>query len=122
MGLVGLLATTFAFAVVIGCAAALGLLLVSLVDSPQSVTAVALGTLLPLSMVSDIFINSPNLPSTMSAIGWAFPLRHMSNVAVAASSGQNLGAQWWGHIAVIALWGLVAAVIASRLFHWEPKA
>ena len=122
VGLVGLLATTFAFAVVIGCAAALGLLLVSLVDSPQSVTAVALGTLLPLSMVSDIFINSPNLPSTMSAIGWAFPLRHMSNVAVAASSGQNLGAQWWGHIAVIALWGLVAAVIASRLFHWEPKA
>ena len=120
--LLGLVASTFAFAVVIACAAALGLLLVSLIDSPQSVTAVALATLLPLSMISDIFINSPDLPATMSTIGWIFPLRHMSAVAVVASSGQDLGALWWGHLGVIAVWGLVAALLAARLFRWEPRS
>mgnify|MGYP001765038620 CR=1 FL=1 len=47
--------------------------------------ALALATLLPLSMVSDIFINTPDLPAAMSAIGWAFPLRHMAAVTVVAS-------------------------------------
>jgi ABC-2 type transport system permease protein len=122
IGAVALVVTTVTFAVIIACATALGLLLASLLESPQSVTAAALATLLPLSMVSDIFINTPDLPTTMSAIGWTFPLRHMSAIAVAASSGQGLTAAWWGHLAVVALWGLAAALLASRLFRWEPRA
>jgi ABC-2 type transport system permease protein len=121
IGLLGLVMTTIAFAVIIACATALGLLLASLFESPQSVTAVALATLLPLAMISDIFINSTDLPDLMSAIGWAFPLRHMSALAVVASSGQDIGAVWWGHLGVIALWGLVAALLAARLFRWEPR-
>ena len=42
-------------------------------------------------------------------------------MTVVASSGQDLGSAWWGHIAVIALWGLVAAVVAARAFRWEPR-
>ena len=121
VGLLGLVMTAIAFAVTIACATALGLLLASLIESPQSVTAAALATLLPLSMISDIFINSTDLPTTMSAIGWAFPLRHMSAVAVVASSGQDLGAAWWGHLAVIAVWGVAAALLAWRTFRWEPR-
>jgi len=116
-----LVMTAVTFTVIIGCATALGLLLASLLDSPQSVTAAALATLLPLAMVSDIFINSTELPATMSAIGWAFPLRHMSAIAVAASSGQGLSAGWWQHLAVVALWGLAAALVTSRIFRWEPR-
>jgi ABC-2 type transport system permease protein len=119
---VGLVVTAATFVVIVGCATALGVLLASLLESPQSVTAAALATLLPLSMVSDIFINTTALPDTMSAIGWTFPLRHMSYVAVAASSGTGMGAEYWQHLAVIALWGLVAAVIAARVFRWEPRA
>ncbi len=122
VGLLALVMSAVAFAIIIGCATALGLLLASLLESPQSVTAAALATLLPLSMISDIFINSTDLPATMSAIGWAFPLRHMSAVAVVASSGQDLGAAWWGHLAVIAVWGVAAGLLAWRLFRWEPRA
>jgi ABC-2 type transport system permease protein len=122
VGVVGLLVTAATFGVIIACATALGLLLASVIESPQSVTAAALATLLPLSMVSDIFINTLDLPDTMSAIGWTFPLRHMSAIAVAASAGQDLGAAWWGHVAVVAVWGLVAAALAARLFRWEPRA
>lgn len=121
VGPMPMLMTALAFIAIIGCATALGLLVVSLVDSEQAVVAIALATLLPLSMISDIFINAPDLPDTLSTIGWIFPLRHMSYVAVQASSGQAVGIEWLGHIAVIAAWGLVAAIIASRLFRWEPR-
>ena len=122
IGLPALLGTALAFTVIIACMTALGLLLVSLVDSPQSVTAIALATLLPLSMVSDIFINSPELPTLMSALGWTFPLRHMAAVAVSVSSGQALDLVLWGHVGVILLWGLVAGVVAARFFRWEPRS
>jgi ABC-type multidrug transport system permease subunit len=121
IGFPALLGTALAFTAIIASMTALGLLLVSLVDSPQSVTAIALATLLPLSMVSDIFINSPSLPTVMSALGWTFPLRHMAAVAVSVSSGQAVDLVLWGHLGVILLWGLVAAVVAARLFRWEPR-
>jgi ABC-2 type transport system permease protein len=121
VGPAAILPTALVVAVTIGCATALGLLLVSLVESPQSVTALALATLLPLSMVSDIFINSTDLPPTMSAIGWTFPLRHMARAAVQASSGQPLDTSWWVHLGVVTLWGAAAALLAWRLFRWEPR-
>jgi ABC-type multidrug transport system permease subunit len=117
----GLLVTAAVFVLIIGCAATLGLLLVSLVQSEQTVIAVALGTLLPLSMISDIFINAPDLPDTLSTIGWVFPLRHMSYVAVQASSGQPLGGEWLLHLAVIMAWAFVAGVLAARFFRWEAS-
>ena len=122
VGLVPLVLTALVFAVIITSMTALGLLIVSLVESPQSVTAVALATLLPLSMISDIFISAPKLPTVMSAIGWAFPLRHMANAAVTVSSGGALDLLLLGHIGVIALCGVVAALLASRLFRWEPRS
>lgn len=122
IGLPALLGTALAFIVIIACMTALGLLLVSLVDSPQSVTAIALATLLPLSMVSDIFINSPELPAVMSAVGWTFPLRHMAAAAVSVTSGQAVDLALWGHLGVILLWGSVAAVVAARFFRWEPRS
>lgn len=117
---VAALVTVATFIVTVATAAALGILLASAVRSPQSAIALALGTLLPLSMISDIFISAPELPAAMSAISWTFPLRHMVVVTVLASSGQELGSEWWLHLAVVALWGLAAAALATRLFRWEP--
>jgi ABC-type uncharacterized transport system permease subunit len=72
-------------------------------------------------MISDIFINAPDLPDTLSTIGWVLPLRHMSFVAVQASSGQPLGDEWLLHVAVIMAWTVVAGVLAARLFRWEAR-
>ena len=121
VGWLALPTTLLVFVVVIGCSASLGLLLACLVDSTQSVLALALGTLLPLSMISDIFVNAPGLPPFLSGLAWAFPLRHMARAAATASSGQVLGTAWLIDLGVIALWGLVAAVLAWRLFRWEPR-
>ena len=100
--------------------AALGLLLASLVDSPQSAIALSLATLLPLSMISDIFVNAPDLPTVLSTIAWIFPLRHMAWLAAQTTSGGEFAAEWFLHLAVVAVWGVVAALLAWRLFRWEP--
>ena len=121
VGPMALLATILIYIVIIGCSSALGILLACLVDNTQSVIALALGTLLPLAMISDIFVNAPDLPPTLSAIGWTFPLRHMAHAAAEASSGQSLDSAWLAHVGVIALWGLIAGLLAWRLFRWEPR-
>lgn len=115
------LPTAVAFVIGIVCFTSLGLLISSLAGSPQAVVAVALGTLLPLSFISDVFIAGVEFPAAMDAVGWFFPLRHMVSAAVAASSGAALDAAWWGHLGVVALWAALAALLAWRLFRWEPR-
>jgi ABC-2 type transport system permease protein len=121
VGFPALLVSVAVYVVVIGSMAALGLLLSCLVDSPQSAIALALATLLPLSMISDIFVNAPSLPAGLSAIAWTFPLRHMAWLAAQTSSGASIGSEWAIHLGVVVLWGLVAALLAWRLFRWEPR-
>jgi ABC-2 type transport system permease protein len=121
VGVPAILLTALVFMVIIGCSAALGLLVASVTHSTQTAIALTLATLLPLSMISDIFVNAPSLPATLSAIAWTFPLRHMSWIAVQTSSGASIGTDWALHLGVILLWGAVAALLAWRLFRWEPR-
>lgn len=111
-------ATVLAIAIGTAAFTALGLALAMLIDNPMTVSAVALGTLLPLAFISDIFLLTPTLPTALSAIGWAFPLRHFANAVFQATDpGGTDWAQWWGHLAYLALWGTLAAILAWRLFH-----
>ena len=121
VGPLALLLTVVVYVLIIASAAALGMLLASLVDSPQSAIALALATLLPLSMISDIFVNAPDLPPVLSTIAWIFPLRHMSWLATQTAYGAGVGGEWLLHAAAIAVWGGVAALLAWRLFRWEPR-
>jgi ABC-type multidrug transport system permease subunit len=121
VGPLALLMTVGVYVLIIACAAALGMLLACLVDSPQSAIALALATLLPLSMISDIFVNAPNLPPVLSTIAWVFPLRHMSWLATQTAYGAGVSSEWLLHAAVIAAWGAVAGLLAWRLFRWEPR-
>ena len=99
-----LLLSVVVYLAIIAALAALGMLIASLVDSPQAAIAIALATLLPLSMISDIFVNAPEPPSVLSAIAWTFPLRHMAWLAAQTSSGATPGGEWLMHLGVIAAW------------------
>lgn len=114
-------ATLLTFVLAIICFAACGLALVSLVDGPQAVIAVALTVLLPLSFISDIFISVEEMPTGLNAIGWTFPLRHAVAAAVTATSGGALDSTFWGHLAVLVLWTGIGLLVAWRFFHWEPR-
>ncbi len=121
VGFLAVIVGALVYLVIIGTMAALGLLLASLVDSPQSAVALSLATLLPLSMISDIFVNAPELPTVLSSIAWTFPLRHMAWIAAQTTSGADFTAEWFLHLGVVACWGVVAGLLAWWLFRWEPR-
>ncbi|SCG54071.1 ABC transporter permease [Micromonospora halophytica] len=99
------------------CFAALGLALVAALRSARSVTAITLGTLLPLSFVSDVFpVGDAALPGWLALIGDLFPLRHLSAALLAATRPGLDGAGFaWAHLAVLAAWTVAALlVLAAR--------
>jgi ABC-2 type transport system permease protein len=114
-------ATLLTFVLAIICFAACGLALVSLIDGPQAVIAVALCILLPLSFISDIFIQIEAMPTGLNAVGWTFPLRHAVHAAVTATSGGALDADFWSNLGVLVLWTGIGLLVSWRMFHWEPR-
>jgi ABC-type transport system involved in cytochrome c biogenesis permease component len=109
------LPSLLAFGVGTACFTALGQALAVLARSARTVSSVALGTLLPLAFVSDIFLIGSGLPAPLSAIGWTFPLRHFANAAFEAGlPGAAASGQWWLHLAVMVVWGLLGAAVTWR--------
>jgi ABC-2 type transport system permease protein len=107
-----------AFGVLLGvlCFTALGLAVVVLLRSATSLIAVTLGTLLPLSFISDVFVvGDAPLPGWLSAIADAFPLKHLTQALLAATSpaGHGTGLAY-GHLAIVAGWA-VAGLVVVRL-------
>jgi hypothetical protein len=103
--------------------AVLGLALVSLIRSAQSVTGVALGTLLPLAFLSDVFLVGADLPQVIDRISWSFPLRHATRamtLAAAPSDFPGSGLQV-DHLAVILAWTVVGAAVVAWRFSWEGR-
>jgi ABC-2 type transport system permease protein len=112
--------------------AALGLMVAALVPNGDSSPAVANATLLPLAFVSDVFIVTEDSPGWMEALGNFFPLKHFAAAFGDAFNPTLTGSgfAWSGsgneyaiglHLAVIAAWGVGAAVVAVRYFKWEPQ-
>lgn len=45
----------------------------------------------------------------------------MAWAATHTAVGDPLDATWLMHVGVIVLWGVVAGLLAWRLFRWEPR-
>ena len=94
----------------------------ALVHSRSAVQAVTTALLIPLAFISDIFSQPGTLPDWLSAVGWAFPLRHFAN---AMSDDFNPYPPDAGvdvtHLLVMALWALAAALVAVHYLRFEPR-
>ena len=103
------------------CFASIGLAVVSLVRSAQSVIGFTLGTLLPLSFISDIFVIGAPFPPVINAVSWFFPLRHatraMTDVA-ATPAGVSPGLSL-DHLGAMLAWTVVALLVVAWRFNWE---
>jgi ABC-type multidrug transport system permease subunit len=101
----------------VGCFATLGLAVLALMRSARSVLAVTLGTLLPLSFVSGVFVvGDAAMPPWLSAVGDVFPLSHLMEALLFATRPDVGGAGVaWMHLAVVAGWTVAAlAVLVLR--------
>ncbi|MGA7272092.1 MAG: ABC transporter permease [Acidimicrobiia bacterium] len=118
----GLLAAVVAFLVGVACFSALGMLVAALAPNGDSTPAITNATLLPVAFVSDVFIRIDNPPAWMDFVGKFFPLRPFVESFRDALDPTLTGSQFhWGQLGYMALWGVVAVVIAVRFFRWEPK-
>lgn len=114
-------ASILAFFLGVGCFSALGMFVAAVVPS-DATPAVTNATLLPLAFLSDMFFIIENPPRWMEMIGNFFPLKHFAIAFREPLNPAVEGLQFeWGHLAYVALWGVVAVVAAARFFRWEQR-
>ncbi|GGN09008.1 hypothetical protein FHR83_003110 [Actinoplanes campanulatus] len=74
------------------CFAALGLAVAALLPSARSIVPVTLGTLLPLCLISEIFVvGDVPLPGGLTTVADVFPLRHLLRMVIAATGSAATG-------------------------------
>ena len=119
------LAALGVFLVASVCFALMGLAVLSLIRSESAVIGVSLGTLLPLTFISEVFVIGVTFPGPLEALSQVFPLRHAANAMTTAVAGDSLVAGLaWNHLGVLALWGAAGLVVTVWRFRWiatEPR-
>jgi ABC-2 type transport system permease protein len=96
------------------CFSALGLALAMALPTMELTIAVSNGIVIPLAFLSDMFMMTGQMPDWLAAIGWLFPLKHLTAVFADALNPYLSGSGFeLDHLAVIALWGLAGAVVAT---------
>lgn len=114
----------FIVTLAVGAAAfsSLGLAITVLVSNAQAAPAIVNGTILPLFFVSDVFIRTEDAPSWLNTFADIFPVKHFSEALQAAFNPFETGAGFeFGHLAVMAAWGIAGLLVAVRFFSWEPR-
>ena len=109
--------------VVVGAASfcALGVALSGLIPSQDAAAPITNMITLPLDFISGIFIPQNEIPAGVLAVASVFPVRPLFQCFF-ASWVPSAGAFNWGHLAVVAAWGLAGLVVALRSFRWVPRA
>jgi ABC-2 type transport system permease protein len=128
-----------AYGVTLHAAAALGVLLTTLVGSVAcSCLAYALSTAigsvdsatptvqavsLPLYFISGVFIPNLDLPSWLQEVAKTFPVQHLADGLHHAFDPAVHGtAVAWTDLAVLAAWAAAGLAAALRRFSWSPSA
>lgn len=113
----------FLVALVVGSAtfSALGIAVTRVISTQAAAPAVANALSLPLLFISGIFVPAENIPDWLLSVADVFPLKPLADALIAAfdpaTSGLGLA---WTDLAVVALWGVAAALLAARTFRWSP--
>jgi ABC-2 type transport system permease protein len=98
--------------------AALGLALATVISSADGADPVVFGTVLPLLFISGVFDDVPD-GTALDQIARLFPVHHLLQSALATSGPITTSVT--RHLAVVAAWGAVGALIAHKRFRWEAR-
>jgi ABC-2 type transport system permease protein len=116
-------AALLTFVVGVSCFAALGMLVAAISPNGDAAPAITNATLLPVAFISSIFIQIEDPPRWMEIAGNFFPLKAFAEAFRDAFDPTLTGPQFhWPEIAYLALWGVVASLLAIRFFRWEPSS
>ncbi len=113
----------FLLALVVGaaCFCSLGLAITTVIGNADAANPIVNASVLPLLFISNVFIPlSP--PKWLDVIAEVFPVKHFADALHTSFSPFVTGSAFqWGDMAVMAVWGVIAARIAVRFFSWEPR-
>lgn len=98
---------------------ALGAAVAAFVPNGDAASPLANLTIFPLYFLSGVFI--PDIPEAFKTIAGVLPLRPFLLALSKVFNPAAAGGPDWGNLAVIAAWGLAAALIAVRYFRWSPR-
>jgi ABC-2 type transport system permease protein len=100
----------------------LGFALAAVIPTAEAAPAVTNATVLPLYFLSGVFIPQNEIPDGVLSFADAFPIRHFFEAMFTAWDPNTTGSGFeFGHLAIVAAWGLVGLLIAVRFFRWEPR-
>jgi ABC-2 type transport system permease protein len=110
--------------------AALAMAITALIPNADAAPPIVNATILPLLFLSGVFIPiERDAPAWITTVSDLFPVKHFADAMRAGYLGNvhlrgtTLRAYpfHWSDLAVIAVWGVVGLVLASRFFSWEPR-
>jgi ABC-2 type transport system permease protein len=116
-------AALLTFVVGVSCFAALGMLVAAISPNGDAAPAITNATLLPVAFISNIFFPIQDPPRWMEIAGNFFPLKAFAEAFRDAFDPTLTGPQFhWPQIGYLALWGVVAGLLAIKFFRWEPAS
>jgi len=102
--------------------AALGMAITAFTPTVDAASSVGPFGAVILSFISGVFIPVSVLPGWLSSAGRIFPLAPLADGMQRAVTGAGGGTGLIGHdVVLLAAWGVVGLVIASRRFRWVPQ-
>ncbi len=108
---------------VIGAASfcCLGIALTAAIPSQDAAAPIVNALLLPLYFLSGVFIPDDQLPSGVIGFADVFPIRHFFEAFFDAyvPGGATIA---WGHLLIVAIWGVGGLLLAVRFFRWTPRS
>jgi len=120
----GRTAPAFALDVVVGAVAfcCLGFAVASLISNADAAQPVVLGLVLPLAMISGVFIPILELPAWLIDIAKVFPIHALADAFLTAYNPHTLGSGVnWADLGILAVWGGIGLFVALRRFSWLPR-
>ena len=98
---------------------ALGAAVAAIVPNGDAAPAFANIVIFPLYFISGVFI--PDVPDAFASVAQALPLRPFLLALSDVFDPSASGAPDWGNLAIVAAWGVAAALFAVRFFRWTPR-
>src|SRR5829696_5403268 len=100
----------------------LGLALTGFIPSQDAAAPITNIAIFPLYFLSGVFIPESEIPAGVLHVADAFPIRHFFEAFFVAWDPRTVGAGFeWGHLGIVAAWGIAGLGIAIRTFRWEPR-
>jgi ABC-2 type transport system permease protein len=97
--------------------------LTTAITSADAAQPVVQAVLLPLYLVSGVFVPSPNLPGWLNDVARVFPVAHLADGLHHAFDPVATGlAMAWGDLLVLAAWAILGLAVAVRRFSWMPSS